>query len=99
MVLLVWLIWLTRTSITLFWIMDVLNMPFMEMFDTTYPLNTFFWIMFFTLCGDIKILWNECGFCVNENYSTDIWTLEKWDAEHFQVCGNIFDNADLLEVE
>ena len=47
----------------------------------------------------IKILWNECGFCVNENYSTDIRTLEKWDAEHFQVCGNIFDNADLLEVE
>ena len=47
----------------------------------------------------IKILWNECGFCVNENYSTDIWTLEKWDAEHFQVCGNIFDNPDLLEVE
>ena len=27
MVFLVWLIWLTRTSITLFWIMDVLNMP------------------------------------------------------------------------
>lgn len=47
----------------------------------------------------IKILWNECGFCVNENCSTDIWTLEKWDAEHFQVCGNIFDNPDLLEVE
>lgn len=47
----------------------------------------------------IKILWNECGFCVNENYSTDIWTLEKWDAEHFQVCGNIFDNPDLLEAK
>lgn len=47
----------------------------------------------------IKILWNEYRFCVNENYSTDILTLEKWDAEHFQVCGNIFDNADLLDVE
>ena len=47
----------------------------------------------------IKILWNECRFCVNENYSTDIWTLEEWDAEHFQVCGNIFDNPELLEVE
>ena len=47
----------------------------------------------------IKILWNECRFCTNENYSTDINALEKWDAEHFQVCGNIFDNADLLEVE
>lgn len=47
----------------------------------------------------IKILWNECRFCINENYSTDIETLEKWDAEHFQVCGNVFDNAELLEVE
>lgn len=47
----------------------------------------------------IKILWNEYGFCVHENYSTDIEALEKWDAEHFQVCGNIFDNAELLEVE
>ena len=47
----------------------------------------------------IKILWNECGFCVHENYSTDIEALEKWDAEHFQVCGNIFDNPEMLEVE
>lgn len=47
----------------------------------------------------IKILWNEYRFCVHENYSTDIDALEKWDAEHFQVCGNIFDNPDLLEVE
>ena len=47
----------------------------------------------------IKILWNEYRFCVHENYSTDIDALEKWDAEHFQVCGNIFDNAELLEVE
>ena len=57
--------------------------------DESYPENITY----------IKILWNECRFCVNENYSTDIWTLEKWDAEHFQVCGNIFDNPDLLEVE
>lgn len=47
----------------------------------------------------IKILWNECRFCTNENYSTGIETLEKQDAEYFQVCGNIFDNAELLEVE
>ena len=47
----------------------------------------------------IKILWNECRFCTNENYSTDIDALKKWDAEHFQVCGNIFDNAELLEVD
>ena len=38
----VFLVWLIRTAVTLFWIMDILNMPFMEMFDTTYPLNTLF---------------------------------------------------------
>lgn len=47
----------------------------------------------------IKILWDEYRFCTNENYSTDIEALEKRDAEHFQVCGNIFDNPELLEVE
>ncbi len=47
----------------------------------------------------IKILWNESRFCINENYSMDIDTLEKRDAEYFQVCGNIFDNPELLEVE
>ena len=51
----VFLIWLIKTAVTLFWIMDILNMPFMEMFDTTYPLNTLFWILVFVLCGGVKI--------------------------------------------
>lgn len=46
-----------------------------------------------------KIIWNECRFCTNENHSIDIETLDKWDAEHYEVCGNVFDNPDLLEVE
>ncbi|MGN0271438.1 MAG: hypothetical protein ACI4DL_01655 [Lachnospiraceae bacterium] len=49
------LIYLIKTAITVFWIMDILNMPFMEMFDTTYPLNTLFWILVFSLCGGVKI--------------------------------------------
>ena len=33
-------------ALTLFWICDILNMPFMEMFDTTYPLNAgFYWLV------------------------------------------------------
>ena len=44
-----------RTFIVLFWICDILNMPFMEVFDTTYPLNTLFWILVFIFCGGIKI--------------------------------------------
>ena len=46
-----------------------------------------------------KIIWSECRFCINENHSSNIETLEKRDAEYFEVCGNIFDNPDLLEVE
>lgn len=49
------LIWLIKTAVTLFWIMDILNMPFMEMFDTTYPFNTLFWILVFSLCGGVSI--------------------------------------------
>ena len=29
--------------IALFWIADVMNLPFMGMFDTTYALNDMFW--------------------------------------------------------
>lgn len=28
-----------KSFISIFFILDVLNMPFMEYFDTTYPLN------------------------------------------------------------
>lgn len=45
------LIWLIRTAITIFWILDICNMPFMEMFDTTYPLNGLFWFLVWLLCG------------------------------------------------
>lgn len=45
------LIWLVKTGVTIFWILDVCNMPFMEMFDTTYPLNTLFWLLVWLLCS------------------------------------------------
>ena len=32
-----------KTSIELFWIADIINLPFMEIFDTTYPLNGWVW--------------------------------------------------------
>lgn len=34
-------------AMTLFWIFDICNMPFMKMFDTTYPINTLAWILIF----------------------------------------------------
>lgn len=39
------LIWTIKVSILFFWILDVLNMPFMVQFDTIYPLNGLFWFL------------------------------------------------------
>lgn len=37
--------------ITAFWIFDIMNLPFMEMFDTTYPINFWEWFLLFALWG------------------------------------------------
>ncbi len=34
---------LIKVLILIFWILDITDMPFMQMFDTTYPMNTLFW--------------------------------------------------------
>lgn len=47
----------------------------------------------------IRILWRGSGFWSKENGSEDIAPIDKFDREHFEVCGNIFDNKDLLEKE
>ena len=44
----------------------------------------------------IRILWYESGFCSKEKGSEDISPIDKFDQEHFEVCGNIFDNTELL---
>lgn len=53
-----YLYWLTHFVVMLFWLMDVMNMPFMEMFDTTYPLNGLFWFLVPILNETAKAL---CG--------------------------------------
>lgn len=47
----------------------------------------------------IRILWNGSGFCTKEKGSEDTLPIGKFDQEHFEVCGNIFDNPELLESE
>ena len=47
----------------------------------------------------IRVLWLGSGFCSKENGSEDISQIDKFDQEHFEVCGNIFDNSELLESE
>lgn len=44
--------------IGLFWIADLMNLPFMKMFDTTYPLNGMFWFL-----GWFFIFAFNCGGC------------------------------------
>lgn len=31
--------------LVIFWILDICNLPFMEIFDTTYPINDFEWFL------------------------------------------------------
>lgn len=47
----IWLVYLIRCVIIVFWILDICNMPFMEIFDTTYPLNGLFWFLIFIFLG------------------------------------------------
>lgn len=42
---------LIKGGITVFWIMDILNLPCMEIFDTTYPLNGLFWLLMVLFVG------------------------------------------------
>lgn len=41
--------------VIIFWILDILNLGFMEMFDTTYQLNTLFWILYFLLVPSLVV--------------------------------------------
>ena len=45
-----------------------------------------------------RVVWDNNGFCTKEQGSDDIQPLDKFDQEHFEVCGNLFDNPELLEV-
>lgn len=44
-----------RIILVLLWILDITNMPFMAMFDTTYPINTLVWLLIWIFIIGIKI--------------------------------------------
>lgn len=48
---------LLKMTILIFWILDITDMPFMEKFDTVYPMNTLFWwlIWIFVLGFEISV--------------------------------------------
>ena len=43
--------------------------------------------------------WNVAGWVGHETGSTDREYLDKFDLEHFEAVGNIFDNKELLQEE
>ena len=45
-----------------------------------------------------RVMWHENGFYRKEQGSEDIFPLDKFDQEYFEVCGNLYDNPELLEV-
>lgn len=44
-----------------------------------------------------QVIWHESGFCTMEKNSTDCEPLDGFDTRYFAVCGNIFDNVELLK--
>ena len=76
---------LKDTNGTLIWENDIM----VAHLDENYPEDETY----------IIILWHGSGFCSKENGNIDIMPFDKFDQEHFEVCGNIFDNQELLESE
>ena len=42
-----------RVFIITFWVFDITNMPFMEIFDTTYPINGWAWFLILLLVPSV----------------------------------------------
>ncbi len=45
-------------ALTIFWVLDVVNLPFMEMFDTTYPINTLVWLLIWMFIPTATVVCN-----------------------------------------
>ena len=56
--------------------------------DNMYPENATY----------AQVIWDKNGFYTKEQYSDDISLMDEFDEKHFEVCGNIFDNPELMEV-
>ena len=46
-----------------------------------------------------QVIWDKNGFYTKEQDSDDIALMDEFDEKHFEVCGNIFVNKELLESE
>lgn len=47
----------------------------------------------------VRVMWHNNGFCTHQNgYDDDYEILEEFDQNIFEVCGNVFDNPELMEM-
>ena len=47
----------------------------------------------------VRVMWRNNGFYTHQNgYDDDYEILEEFDQNIFEVCGNIFDNPELMEM-
>lgn len=44
-----------------------------------------------------QVIWYKSGYCTKEQDSVDIEPLDDFTTNNFAVCGNIFDNPDLMK--
>lgn len=47
----------------------------------------------------VRVIWHNNGFCAHQIHRDDYELIDEFDQNHFTVCGNIFDNPELLEQE
>ena len=45
----------------------------------------------------VRVIWHNNGFCTHQTHRDDYELIDEFDQNHFMVCGNIFDNPELLE--
>ena len=45
--------------LTIFWLLDIMNFEFMRIFDTTYPLNGWFWLFVWFMIPSVSAVNNK----------------------------------------
>ena len=46
-------------ALIIFWILDIVNVPFMEMFDTTYPINGLVWFLIWMFVPSTSVVYEK----------------------------------------
>ena len=46
-------------TLTIFWILDIMDFSFMEMFDTTYPINGLAWFLIWIFLPSTSVVYNN----------------------------------------